>query len=310
MGLITYGASLQNEFKAWPPLIQIGAGFDLVTQAQWFADVATPTTKATAVPVSGEAGLDAKFTEVIKCVTDAVNEGWKQRYTYADEPRVKSGVKLSTLIWVATTAGGSGITAKLVNSDASETSFSVVATDGDWSLLLIEDHTCAGTYVELQVTKDASGTFYAGGPITVMIGADAIALKPRALQLKWRDAVQVKDLTGLADEATWTDVDCTSATSALAVSIIAVGRLAENTSTDDFALYVRRNGSSEGASLDLNAIARAGGSTTTMPTHIIFNGASILLDDQQIFEYFLDRLAGSGTLQAGGIAVRGYSEWE
>lgn len=304
MGLITYGAVLQNEVKAWPPIVQIGAGLDLVTQAQWFADVASPTTKATAVPSSGEAGLDAKFLQVIKCVTDAVNEGWKQRYTYADEPRVKSGAHVSALVWVATTAGGTGITAKLVNSDASETAGTSVATDGDWTLLCVEDHTCAGTYVELQVTKDATGTFYAGGPITVMVGADAIALPPRRLrQVHPAQSAAVKVLTALADEATWTDIDLTSTTSALAATAQLLLWINEAGSSTRFDFRARRN-----PSADTNAAPLA-------ITEVAVNQQNTIvwqqiLDDVQVFEYFLDRIAGATTLDFGEVYVISYEEWE
>lgn len=306
MGLITHGAVLQNEVKGWPPLVQIGAGFDLVTQNQWFDDVATPTTKASAVPVSGEAGLTAKFTDVIKCVTDAANEGFMQRFTYAAEPRIKLGVTLSALIWVGSTAGGVDCTVKLLNSDATETAGVLVATDGDWDLYLVEAHVCAGTFVDLQVTKDTAGTFYAGGDITVILGANAVELRPRQLRMRWRDAVSVKDLTGLADEATWTDIDLTSVTSALAAMAFIAGRIADNTASDDFGLFSRRNGSSEAPDLSLNAIGRAGGTEI----HEVIHGSLILLDDAQIFEYYLDRIAGSGTLQAGAISLRGWWEWE
>lgn len=306
MGLITYGASLRNEVKGWPCLVRIGSGFDMVTQNQWWDDEGTPTTKATAVPSSGEAGLDAKFLEVIKCITDAADEGFNQRYTYADEPRLKSGAHISALIWVATTTGGSGITAKLRNSDASSTTATAVTTDGDWTLLCIEDHTCAGTYVELVVTKDASGTFYAGGPITVMVGADAIALPPRGLRYRAiDDPTSIKTLTGIGDEATWTDIDCTAATSNLAAKLHGQYNIFQGASSTDFELHVRRNGSSEASGVT-NQLAAV---SDTNSEHA--GGDFIqLLDDAQIFEYFLDRTAGAVTLQFGVMGARGYWEWE
>lgn len=303
MGLITYEAVLQNEVKGWPCLIQIGAGLDLVTQNQWFDDEGSPTTKATAVPSSGEAGLDAKFLQVIKCITDAVDEGWNQRYTYADEPRIKSGTHLSALVWVATAAGGSGITAKLRNSGGSSTSGTSVATDGDWTLLSIEDHTCSGTYVELVVTKDATGTFYAGGPITVMVGADCIALPPRGLAYRHVAASTVKTLTALGDEAAWTDVDCTSATSTLAAMVQLNSFFLDSTSGDVFSLHARHNGSAEATSADT---ARGKVQVTSQIASVNF---PMVLDDGQIFEYFFDREGGSGTLEFGVISLIGYWEW-
>lgn len=297
-------ATLQNEVKGWPPLVQIGSGFDLVTNNQWWDDEGTPTTKATAVPSSGEAGLDAKFTEVIKCVTDAVDEGFNQRYTYADEPRIKSGAVISALLWVATTSGGSGITVKLRNSGGSSTSGSVVATDGDWSLIVVEDHTCSGTYVELVVTKDASGTFYAGGPITVMVGADATALPQRGLRYVYRDPVLTLDLANAADPNTWTDEDITGDTSNLAVIAQLHFRMRETDASTTYLFDVRRNGSSKALATD-QAIAVVQVSMTEL--RAFWNQ---LLDDGQVFEYILDRIAGASNLDVGSLYVDAWWEWE
>lgn len=302
MGVITYGASLQNEVKAWPPLVQIGSGFDLVTQNQWWDDEGTPTTKATAVPSSGEASLDAKFLEVIKCVTDAADEGFLQRYTYAEEPRIKSGSHLSALVWVATTSGGSGITAKLRNSGGSSTTGTVVATDGDWSLIAIEDHTCSGTYVELVVTKDAAGTFYAGGNITVMVGADAVELPPRGLRLRWCDVSQIHDYGAATVTVAFADEDVTSVTSPLAAIAECSALLHGNTGI--WYLQVRRNGSSD--SSNGTNVVEVGASSSTGYSAAQF---SVILDDQQVFEHGLVE-ASAGTLGDGDVFLHGYWEWE
>ena len=306
MGVITYGASLQNEFKAWPPLVKIGSGFDLVTANQWFDAVGTPTTQATAVPVSGEAGLGEKFETAIKCVTDSADEGWSQRYTYADEPRKKLGAHLSAEIWVASTAGSVDVTVRLVNSDATDTAATLVETDGDWDLYVVEDHTCAGTYVEIVVTKDTTGTFYAGGPITVMVGEDVIALRPRGLAYCYVDnATSVKTLTGLGDEAAWTDVDVTASSSALAAMAHLVSFIVDDTSGDIFAIHTRRNGSSDSAGA--NTVK---GKVTGAKTNNAATAFNQVLDDVQIFEYFFDREGGAGTLDFGVINLLGYWEWE
>ncbi len=304
MGAVDYGASLQNEVKGWPALLQIGAGIDLVTLNQWWDDEGTPTTKASAVPVSGEASLDAKFLQVIKCITDAVDEGFKQTYTYADEPRIKSGTHLSALVWVATTSGGTGITVKLRNSGGSSTTATSVATDGDWSLLCVEDHTCSGTSVDLVVTKNTTGTFYAGGPITVMVGADAIGLTPRHLIYRSVAQATVKTLTGLGDEDTWTDVDVTATTSNLAAMAQLNAFFLDSTSGDVFALHTRYNGSAEAEGADTVK------GKTQVTAQIAANAFNIVLDDAQIFEYNFDREGGSGTLEFGVITILGYWEWE
>lgn len=313
MGVITKSASLQNEVKGWPCLVQIGVGLDLVTNAQWFADEATPTTKATAVPSSGEAGLDAKFTEVIKCITDAADEGFSQRYTYADEPRVKSGVHLSALIWVATTAGGSGITAKLRNSGGSSTAATSFATDGDWTLLWIEDHTCSGTYVELVVTKDATGTFYAGGPITVMVGADAVGLPPRRLVKRWRDFGADHDFDFTADSGGFVDADLTSFTSNLTAraDLFFMLEVPDGNANLSYELNVRRNGSSVAAS-ESNKVASVRTNSTAGRDAARATGMfSVVLDHNQIFEYDFNHAEGSTNAGGlSGISVAAYEEWE
>lgn len=306
MGLITYGAVLQNEVKGWPARWQIGSGFDLVTNNQWWDDEGTPTTKATAVPSSGEAGLDAKFLEIIKCVTDAADEGFVQRYTYADEPRIKSGSVISALVWVATTSGGSGITAKLRNSGGSSTSGTSVATDGDWTLLAIEEHTCSGTYVELVITKDASGTFYAGGPITVMIGADAIALPPRKEVFRhYNTTTVVEDLSGSSGKATG-DVDLTSITSPLATRVGCHVDLYEP-STGQFAYSFRPNGGGWTMSIGTGAGFKA--FVVPSETERQETDFEIVLDDLQIIETGLFN-SGGGTTDYARFYMTHYWEWE
>lgn len=311
MGVITYGAILQNEVKGWPAVVKIGSGIDLVTSALWWDDEGTPTTKATAVPASGEAGLDAKFTEVIKCVTDAADEGFNQRYTYADEPRVKSGVALSALVWVASTAGSVDCTVKLRNSDASETVGTLVLTSGDWDLYLVEDHTCAGTYVELVVTKDTSGTFYAGGPITVMVGEDAISLGPRGVIYRLCSAADtaVENLTGTATKA-YGDIDLTSQSSPLAVIGDFHAEVAEAT-TGIFGYNIRPNwenwaGPSTPAAAT-NVAIKAGAEPSDVER--MTNDFTMILDDQQIIETGLAN-SGGGTVDNCRLYMQGYWEWE
>jgi len=304
VALLGYDAVLQNEVKGWPPLVQVGAGLDLVTAGQWWDTVATPTTEFSAVPVSGEAGLDAKFFHVGKCVTNAVNEGFHQRFTYADEPRIKSGKVISALIWVGSTAGSVDCTVKLLNSDATETVGTLVATDGDWDLYAVLNHTTAGTYVDLQVTKDTAGTFYAGGNITVMLGANVIGLPPRKLVYRKYDATSSATAKvsndGEGDTDTWTDVDCTAQTSALAARVQMELLIAEFTA--GFRYYTRRNGDAGAPQYHLIQ-------DTTVETRPTVQVEEIL-DDAQIFEYKIDRWTGSTTVGTAKIYLLGYWEWE
>lgn len=310
---LSIGMSFQNEVKGWPCLLEIGSGIDLVTLNQWWDDEGTPTTKASAVPSSGEAGLDAKFLQVIKCVTDAADEGFLQRYTYADEPRVKSGSHLSALVWVATTAGGSGITAKLRNSGGSSTSGTSIATDGDWTLLYIEDHTCSGTYVELVITKDASGTFYAGGPITVMVGTEGVLLSPRKEVYRWRDFGADHDFDFTADTGGYIDANVSSFVSSLATRVEMVSQIVivDGSANYLFRLSARYNGSAITDS-ESNRMASARTNTSSGRDSGRSNQTFIIvLDDTKIFEYYFRKIEGASNADAeSGMSVLAYYEWE
>jgi hypothetical protein len=296
-----YTLYLQNEIKAWPPLVGT-TDFDLVTQNHWWDDEGTPTTKATVVDAAGEASLDEKFENVIKCITDSANEGFKQTYTYADEPRVKLGKVVSALVWVATTAGGTGITAKLVNSDATSTTGASVATDGDWTLLAIVGHTLAGTSCDLKVTLDAaSGTFYAY-PVSMNLGAKPLLLPPRKEIYRQRDAAQLVNFSLAADSGGFIDADATALTGNLATRAELNCVLFEG-GAGTHALRIRRNGSAEGDSQN-NQVAEVNDANSELS----YNRFFMILDDAGIFEYDLN--VSTGSIDGGTIGVVGWMEWE
>lgn len=282
-----------NEIKGWPPSIQPDT--DLVTQNLWFDDVGTPTTKATTVDLVGE-GLTNNYYEIaLKCITDAASEGWKQTFPYSGEPRVKSGRRVSALldIW---SVSGVAVTASFINSDGTETRSQTV-TSAEWSRVEIKNHLLSGTSCELQVTAGAAGTFYAV-PLGMSISPAGLALPPRPSHYVHCEFVDVVTLDAAADPNTWTDVDITAQTNALAHTADIACVIFEATSTYD--LWLRRNGSSGGYVV----CTVIGGVSQTSR-----NNVRVLLDDSQVFEYKLDRTAGASALDFGRISVVGFEEW-
>lgn len=289
---VIQASQLTNEIKGWPPCVKPDA--DLVTLNLWWDDVATPTTKATVVDVAGEAGITETFELALKCVGDGAGDGLQQIWTYADEPRLKAGRVMSAMlaIW---SVGGISITAKLVNSDASETAASAV-TAAAWTIVKIENHTLAGTTVSLQVTAGAAGTFYVV-PLGANIGAKAFPLPPRPQ----RYVEGAGDgLVGNGDSgAAFTDCDATSVTSPLATRIALVCSFTVNAAGKD--LSVRRNGDTlaYGYASSIGYVVAAG-------TYYHSN-AEVQLDDGQIFEWQGSDV-GANTENIY-IYLRGWWEW-
>jgi len=270
---------LVNEIKGFPAYVAPDA--DLVTLNLWWDSLGAPTTPATFVDVAGEAGLTETYEFALKCVAAAANDGLYQRFTYADEPRVKSGRTISALVAIWS-VGGISITAKLINSDATETAASVV-TAAAWTLVAIEGHACGGTYVDLQVAAGAAGTFYVV-PLGLSIGSKALALPPRP----WRDVAQGVGVIESADPGgvAWTDADVTAGTSPLAFAIqLQVSYV--NSTTANRASYVRRNGDSVGAGRVKEAVLSGPTASGARLAH-----KWVFLDDGQVFEYGTSGVAG------------------
>ncbi len=282
-----------NEIKAWPPLL--ANDIDLDAANHWWRKVGTPSTAPTFVDVTGES-ITETYKYCIKTVAAAASDGMKQTYTYADEPRLKTGrtVSLALAIWSVSSVS---VTASLLNSDATHTDASAV-TAAAWTIVTIEGHVLAGTSCDLKVTAGAAGTFYVV-PLGLRVGSFAMSLPSRPTRWVYPDTVsQPKSLTGIGDEVTWTDVDCTSVTSNLTLRIVLGSYLFDN--ADHFLLAVRRNGSSGNGDVINEVFASV---------QVQINHFPMILDDSQIFEYFLDRTSGSSTVNNGYFSVFAYEEW-
>lgn len=285
---IIQASQFVNEIKNWPPYVAMDV--DLVAGNLWWDSLGTPTTAATMVDVAGEAGVTEIFEYCLKVVADAGNEGLYQRWTYADEPRVKSGRVMSTL-WAIWCVGGVGATLSLTNSDASETAAAKV-TAAAWTIVKVENHTLAGTYCDVKVTLDGAGTVYAV-PLGASIASKAVPLGPRPSI--YVDISQVR-LVNSVDPggAGWTDVDCTASTSNLAYMADLYLYYSSNQSNSTISL--RRNGSSDSPYWMLIS------SNSFEQTSLIQ-----ALDDSQIFEYDTNQAAAAAETVI--IYINGYWEW-
>lgn len=285
------GASqLVNEVMNWPA--NVGIDLDLVAANQWWDSVATPSTAATMVDVAGEAGITESYEYALKCVADGSGDGLYQRYTYADQPRLKSGVTVSAIaaVWVGT--AGRTVTMTLANQDSGTTT--ATATAQAWTIIKAEGHTCSGTYLDLQFTVDGASDVYVV-PLGLCIGAKAFPLPARGLRYVEKYAAAV--VNNVDPGAAWTDLDLTSSTSALAaMAIIHVNYM--NTSAAG-PVYLRRNGDSgTGAAYEVGRSTAASVFCSTI--------SNIVLDDGQICEF----VGGSaGLVEQTYMNLRGYLEW-
>jgi hypothetical protein len=284
---VIQASQLVNEIKGWPPIVNSG---DLDALNLWWHKVGTPTTAPTVTDTSAD-GLTDNYELCLKIVADAAGEGLFQRWTFADEPRVKAGRVISALVAIWSVSAVS-VTAKLINSDASHTDASAV-TAAAWTIVEIPTHVLAGTYCDLQITAGAAGTFYIV-PLGVNIGTRALPLKPRGLRkVEINNTVVVSDVDAAY---TWTDADITANTSPNAVMANIICSYQSNTANDQ--VSVRRNG----AASQLTSVTRA----TTANAY--YNGSCIVdLDDGNIFE-FIGGLAAH--VESIYIAISDFWEWE
>jgi hypothetical protein len=285
-------SQLVNEIKGWPPCVKTG---DLDALNLWWDKVGTPTTAPSVVAVSGiGGGVTETYGECLKLVADAANEGLYQRFTYADEPRIKLGRKLSTL-WAIWCVGGVGATLSLTNSDASETAAAKV-TAAAWTIVEVPNHTLAGTYVDVKILADGAGTFYAV-PLGANIGARGIPLGQRPSRYVDVDLSLV--VNGVdPGGAGFVDVDFTATTSNLAHKLD-LNSLYRNNITLDTNLKIRRNGSADAVGMYgpyCNVLNRYAAITVTMPC-----------DDEQIIEYTTG--AAAANVEEVYIGIMGYWEW-
>lgn len=280
-------AQLTNEVKGWPPVVNTG---DLDALKLWWRKVGTPTLAPSVVAVSGE-GITETYKLAIKVTTDAGSEGMSQVWTYADEPRLKSGRVMSALvaIWCV---GGVSVTAKLVNSDASHTDAAAV-TAAAWTLVEIPAHALAGTTCTLQITASGAGTFYVV-PLGANIGTRAFALPPRPLRFVTTLGTLVNGVD--PNGADYTDVDATASSSPLAAILYLMYQYRHGGGPNR-TCWIRRNGT-----VNNWTVIYEYATNIHMRQPIV-----IACDDEQVFEY---KTWGSAPeSETAYIWIYGYWEW-
>lgn len=283
--------NLSTELHNAPPSIE---GADN-TNPEWW-EVSSNAT-LTEVDIAGES-----ITEIAerchKVVTTLSAKYSYDKMTYADEPRVKSGRSVCAhfLVWSVSAAP-----ARIrIQSSVGSLGVSRDTVAAGWTQLDVGPVTLDGTYVEVRCEVD-SGTAY-----FLPCDENGKTIQNRNLRFVHKDITTVKTLTGISDEATWTDVDITSTTSNLAAIAELTAFISEGDSGNVYELHIRRNGSSLSSS---NSTVWA----LTRNSTWAFQGLSarsVLLDDGQIFEYYLDRQSGATALDFGEINCYGYWEWE
>lgn len=284
-------AQFVNEVMNWPSLEQAND-----TLPEWW-EVGSNATM-TEVDVAGES-ITETYARCLKVVSAADGSYGYQRYTYSVQPRIKSGRKLSA-IFAVWSVGGKAARIRLTSS-VGNLGVSADFTAAGWTILKVENITLDGTYVDIRLEVDTGTAYFV--PLGICIGPKAWPLRSRGLMLQWVDgSTSVKSLNGLGDENTWTDIDITSATNALAVIANCVARIS-TPNASQWDLRVRRNGASTTDDFVISTTITAYAETQT-------NDFQILLDDQQIFEYLLDRVSGSNALTSGRIVVRSFYKWE
>lgn len=295
-GDITYAqvqaAQLVNEFKGWPPVVSTG---DLDALNLWWDKIGTPTT-APSVVAGNDGGITLNYNLVLKTVADAGSEGLSQTWTYADEPRIKSGRVMSVLlaIW---SVGSISITAKLVNSDASHTDAGAV-TAAAWTLVEIPNHTLAGTSVSLQVTAGAAGTFYVV-PLGANIGSRAFPLGPRPV--RHVDGLTATVLNGVDPGGAGYAALSFQASSSKLAHLLQIGVIYNNATTQNVQIRVRRKGDT-GDSLANEVVRNA----ATGAGYYV-GSRWLACDDSQNIEWKSTGAAGDN--EALYINLIGYQEW-
>lgn len=304
----------QNEFY-WPLQVPPADAIDLDANAQWWHKVGTPTGGTIYKTATAESIATTYGDELLKCVAAASGDGLKSTWTYANEKRVKSGIYMAVRCAVYLVTAAKTVTVSLVTSTPTTIASATVTTTGAWQLVDLECGATAldGSSVDFKATLDGAGTFYViplGAVVAALPAPKARVLPYRQQIFRWKDqGGQLVDLTGSGNPNTWTDLDCTSLTSALATLALIEMTWASTGAASGWRIAFRRNGSSQAAAQDTTEVVLIREISTTITLYGQLNHVA-LLDDANIFEYILTRTDGSGTIDSLTFAVHGWWEWE
>jgi hypothetical protein len=262
-------------------------------QPEWWEESAGTAT-LTEEDVAGES-ITETWERCLKVVTTADVYAY-QRFTYADQPRLKSGrtVSCRVAVWAV-----SGVTAR-VRLQSSVGSLGVASTTAAaWTILTVEAEVLDGTYVDLRLEVNNGTAYFI--PLAFGIGSSApYELTPRGLRYVHKPG-EALNSSGIADPNAWTDLDLTSVTSNLAAVVAGYVNSLHGATASGWDISVRRNGSADTIVL-VNALPNVSGTFRNI------NDFVMATDDGQVIEYLIDRWTGSGTMDIA-IGVRGWWEW-
>lgn len=284
-----------NEIRNYPSI----EGAD-DAQPEWWEEADANAT-LTEVDLAGE-GITEKYERALKVVVASANSYAYQLFTYADEPRLKSGKTYSVAVDVWSV---SSVSARVrLQSSAGSLGASSDTTAAAWTRLEVEGVALNGTTVQLRLEVDVGTAYFV--PLGLVEGSEAPTTQLRPRSLRYRYATSrptIENLNGSTGKAV-ADLDLTANTSPLAVRAHCHVWGFDAASGEEWYYYTRQNGSS---STDKETNIRLG--LTATSTHNV-GWFTEILDDSQIMETALIRQTGSGTCSALEVVLEGWDEWE
>jgi len=236
--------------------------------------------------------IEQKFERVLKFISSADggdSDEVYQKLTIADEPTLdESTTVVSVGVWVLLSTAGTVTLSLYDDGGAVELGSDSTTVVGTWTFLSVINTTIGSTSISWKLKhSENDATFYVTMPVLTP-GAVVGPWQPRRIVFKEYYSSDI----GSA-QANWTDLDCSSYVSPLAVMgrfRVYAAKAATGTKT-----YMRRNGDAT----DTNALIVSYGYAG--------NGGEweCLFDEEQIVEY-----KSSGVETSYELYLTGYWEWE
>lgn len=295
------GLSFQNEIINFPDL---GSGDDV--QPQWWEEADANAT-LTAVDIAGES-ITETYERGLKVVVATANSYAYQRYTYANEHRLKSGrtVSCAVAVWSV-----SSVSARVrLQSSVGSLGVSSTTTAAAWTILKVEGVVLDGTYVDLRMEVDVGTAYFV--PLGFHIGSIALQLPPRGIRyrLNLNASTEIENLDGQTSKAV-ADLDLTSASSPIAViGEFNISLVETGASTSNYRYYVRPNATPTDWAVNSNASPALRGHVVGDLTETNQTSFTCLFDDGQIVETCLEGVGTTTAINTCRLYLTGWWEWE
>lgn len=293
---IIQASQLVNEFKNFPSLEDADD-----TQPYWW-DEENANITLTEVDVAGES-ITENYGRALKVVTTGANEYAYQRFTYADEHRLKDGraVSLLVAVWSVSSAAAR---VRLRQSSGAALDVSSDVTTAAWNIVALENVTLDGTYVQAEFEVDSGTAYFV--PLGFHIGARAFPLRPRAE--RFRTVIGTRPLAfagGGSSPFAFTNADLSSVLPALSTRASLAGWGIEQTSGEGYKYHTRAAGSSQSAGDPTARLTwRGADGSRDISAWIEFTGPS------RVLSHSLVQDGGSGSIAQLTVYIDGWWEWE